>query len=254
MRRLWATGLSAIGLAMAAWSFGQAASAESIKIGVVISQTGPGASLGIPQAKTVPLLPKEIAGQSVDYIVLDDGSDATKAVANARKLITDDKVDALVGGSITPASIALVEVAAETKTPFISLAGSSSVVAPMDEKKKWAFKSPQNDVLMATAIADHMATHGVKSAGFIGFSDAYGDGWLNVITPLLEAKGHQARRGREICARRHQRHRADPEDPRREARRGADRGRRHAGGPSREDAARARLHGRRLSDAWRGQQ
>ncbi|MBV9519527.1 MAG: ABC transporter substrate-binding protein, partial [Hyphomicrobiales bacterium] len=142
-------------VAIAALSPSQAANAAGIKIGVVISQTGPGASLGIPQAKTVPLLPKEIAGENVEYIVLDDGSDATKAVSNARKLITDDQVDALIGGSITPASIALVQVAAETQTPFISLAGSSLVVAPMDEKKKWAFKSPQNDALMAAAIADH---------------------------------------------------------------------------------------------------
>jgi branched-chain amino acid transport system substrate-binding protein len=182
--------LSIIGMAAAAaLGLSQAALADGIKIGVVISQTGPGASLGIPQAKTVPLLPKEIAGQSVDYVVLDDGSDATKAVANARKLVTEEKVDALVGGSITPASIALIEVAAETKTPFISLAGSSTVVSPMDEKRKWVFKSPQNDVLMAAAIVDHMAKNGVKSVGFIGFSDAYGDGWLNVTTPLLEAKG-----------------------------------------------------------------
>ena len=178
-----------IGVAAAALSLSQAASADGIKIGITISQTGPGASLGIPQAKTVPLLPKEIAGQSVEYIVLDDGSDATKAVANARKLVTDEKVDALVGGSVTPASIALVEVAAETKTPFISLAGSSAVISPMDDKKKWAFKSPQNDALMAAAIADHMAKKGAKSVGFIGFADAYGDGWLNVITPMLEAKG-----------------------------------------------------------------
>jgi branched-chain amino acid transport system substrate-binding protein len=190
MRGFWAKLLLGIGLVAAATSgLSERASAAGIKIGVVISQTGPGASLGVPQAKTVPLLPKEIAGQSVEYIVLDDGSDATKAVANARKLITDDQVDALIGGSITPASIALVEVAAETKTPFISLAGSSLVVSPMDEKKKWVFKSPQNDALMAAAIADHMAKNGVKSVGFIGFSDAYGDGWLNVITPLLEQKG-----------------------------------------------------------------
>src|SRR6516164_597463 len=134
MRRFSAIRLLAIGfVAAATMCVGRAADAAGIKIGVVISETGPGASLGVPQAKTVPLLPKEIAGESVEYIVLDDGSDATKAVANARKLITDDQVDALIGGSITPASIALVQVAAETKTPFISLAGSSLVVSPMDD-------------------------------------------------------------------------------------------------------------------------
>ncbi len=165
-----------------------AAKADTIKVGVTISQTGPAASLGIPQQKTIALMPQEIAGQKIEYIVLDDGSDPTKAVANGRKLATDEKADVLVGSSITPNSLALVEVASELKIPLISLAASAKIVSPMDEKRKWVFKTPQNDSLMAAAIAVHMAKAGVKKAGFIGFSDAYGDGWLNEIKTALEAQ------------------------------------------------------------------
>jgi branched-chain amino acid transport system substrate-binding protein len=163
--------------------------AQPIKIGVTIAKTGPAASLGIPQANTVPLLPTEVAGQKVEWIVLDDATDTTKGVANARKLASDDKVDAIVGSSVTPVSLAMIEVAAEAKVPMISLAASAKIVAPIDDKRRWVFKAPQNDGLMAEAIATHMAKAGVKSVGFIGFNDAYGDGWLSEIMPRLEAKG-----------------------------------------------------------------
>lgn len=163
--------------------------AQGVKIGLTISKTGPAASLGIPQDNSVPLMPKEAGGQTITYVVLDDGSDTTKGVANMRKLVSDERVDAVIGSSTTPVSLALIEVAAETKTPMISIAGSARIVAPMDDKRKWVFKTAQNDALMAGGIADHMAASGVKTVGFIGFNDAYGDGWLAEITPKLEAKG-----------------------------------------------------------------
>jgi branched-chain amino acid transport system substrate-binding protein len=171
-------------LAMAL-AFATSAQAQAIKVGVTIAETGPAASLGIAQQKTIPLLPHEIAGVKIEYIVLDDSSDPTKAVANGRKLATDDNVDVLVGSSITPNSLALVEVAGELKIPLISLAASSKIVGPMDEKRKWVFKTPQNDSLMAAAIVDYMAKTGIKKVGFIGFSDAYGDGWLNEMKAAL---------------------------------------------------------------------
>jgi branched-chain amino acid transport system substrate-binding protein len=183
MRRIvWA-------LALAGTALAGPVLAQPIKIGVTIAKTGPAASLGIPQANTVPLLPTEVAGQKVEWIVLDDASDTTKGVANTRKLASDDRVDAIVGSSVTPVSLAMIEVAAEAKVPMISLAASAKIVAPIDDKRRWVFKAPQNDGLMAQAIADHMAKAGVKSVGFIGFNDAYGDGWLAEIGPRLEAKG-----------------------------------------------------------------
>jgi branched-chain amino acid transport system substrate-binding protein len=165
-----------------------AAFADAVKVGVTIAETGPAASLGIAQRKTIPLLPQEIAGQKIEYIVLDDGTDPTKAVANARKLASDENADVIVGSSTSPSSLALVEVASEIKIPLISLAASAKIVSPMDDKRKWVFKTPQNDSLMAAAIAEHMAAAGVKTAGFIGFSDAYGDGWLAEMKIALAAR------------------------------------------------------------------
>jgi branched-chain amino acid transport system substrate-binding protein len=133
-------------------------------------------------------MPKEIGGMPVEIIVLDDASDTTKGVANTRKLLTDDKVDVVVGSSTTPVSLAMLEVASELKAPMISLAASAAIVSPMDDKRRWVFKTPQNDRLMADALVDYMAGQKVKSVAFIGFNDAYGDGWLNVVTPALKEK------------------------------------------------------------------
>jgi branched-chain amino acid transport system substrate-binding protein len=166
-------------------------SAQAVKIGMTVSTTGPAASLGIPEANTAKLMPKEVGGVPVEVIVLDDASDTTKGVANTRKLLTDDKVDVIVGSSTTPVSLAMIEVASEMKAPMISLAASAAIVSPMDEKRRWVFKTPQNDRLMADALADYMAAQKVKSIAFIGFNDAYGDGWLNVITPALKEKNIQ---------------------------------------------------------------
>jgi branched-chain amino acid transport system substrate-binding protein len=156
---------------------GATAASAQVKIGVVLSTTGPAASLGIPEKNTVALLPKEIGGKSVQYIILDDGTDTGKAVQDVHKLIDEDHVDAIVGSTVTPNSLAMIDPIAAAKTPMISLAASAKIVEPMDDKRKWAFKTPQNDSLMAKAIADYMAKHGVKTVGFIGFADAYGESW-----------------------------------------------------------------------------
>jgi ABC-type branched-chain amino acid transport systems, periplasmic component len=160
-----------------------------IKVGVTVASTGPAASLGIPERNTVSLLPTEIGGQKVEYIVLDDGTDTTAAVRNMRKLITDDKVDVVVGTSVTPGSLAMVDVAGETKTPMISVAANARIVEPVEGAREWVFKTPQNDQLMAGALADAMVKHGIKTLGFIGYNDAYGEGWLNVMKAAAEAKG-----------------------------------------------------------------
>ena len=162
-----------------------------VKIGVTISATGPAASLGEPQRKSMALLPAEIAGQKVEWIVLDDGTDSTKAVANTRKLIDENNVDAIIGSSVTPGSLAMIDVAAENKVPMIALAASARLIEPMDAQRRWVFKTPQNDSLMADAIAEHMAANGVKTVGFIGFNDAYGDGWLTEATRAFKARGIQ---------------------------------------------------------------
>ena len=162
-----------------------------IKVGVTLATTGPAASLGIPERNTVALLPTEIAGQKVEYVILDDATDTTQAVKNTRKLITEDKVDVVIGTSVTPGSLAMIDVASEAKVPMISVAASARIVDPMDDKRKWVFKTPQNDALMATALADAMKKKGYKTLGFIGFADAYGDGWLSVMKDAAEKQGIQ---------------------------------------------------------------
>lgn len=147
-----------------------------IKVGVVLSVTGPAASLGIPEKNTVSLLPREIGGKKVEYIVLDDGSDTTAAVKNARRL-TSENVDVIIGSSTTPNALAMIDVAAETQTPMIAVAASAKIIAPMDDKRAWVFKPPQNDSLMANAVVERMVVDKVKTVAYIGFSDSYGQGW-----------------------------------------------------------------------------
>jgi branched-chain amino acid transport system substrate-binding protein len=120
-----------------------------VKIGVIASSTGVTAVVGIPQKNTAALLPAEIGGQKVEYIVLDDASDPTNAVTNVKKLLTEHKVDALIGPTTTPAALAMLDFVAEAKVPLVTTVGSSAIVLPMDDKKKWVFKTTQNDDLIA---------------------------------------------------------------------------------------------------------
>ncbi|WP_236905868.1 ABC transporter substrate-binding protein [Collimonas pratensis] len=165
-----------------------AAASAQIKIGVDIAVTGPAAAIGAPTKNAILLWPKEIAGQKVEYIILDDASDPTNAVRNARKLISEEKVDLIVGPNTTPAALALLDVVAESGTPMLALAASASIVEPQDAKRAWAFKLPQNDSHMATILTQHMAANGIKTVGFIGFADAYGDSWWREFSHLAELR------------------------------------------------------------------
>jgi len=174
-----------------ALAFAASTARADINVGVTVSATGPAASLGIPEKNTVALMPQTIGGQKVNYIVLDDASDTTSAVSNARKLIAESKVDVLLGSTTTPNSLAMIDLAAETQTPMISMAASARIVEPQDAKKRWVFKTPQNDIMMSLAIATHMANAGIKTVGFIGFADAYGEGWFQEFSKVAGVKGLQ---------------------------------------------------------------
>ncbi|CAG0959473.1 Leu/Ile/Val-binding protein [Rhodocyclaceae bacterium] len=165
-----------------------AAAHADINVGVTVSATGPAASLGIPEKNTFALMPTTIAGQKINYIILDDASDTTTAVKNVRKLIAENKVDVIVGSTITPNSLAMIDVVAEAETPMVSMAASARIVDPANPKVKWVFKTPQNDIQMSTAIVEHMTNHGVKTVAFIGFSDAYGEGWFQEFSKVAEAR------------------------------------------------------------------
>ena len=164
------------------------AAVAQVKVGVIVSSTGPAASMGIPERNTVSLLPTEVADQTVEYIVLDDATDTTIAARNMRKLVTEDKVDVVIGTTFTPGSIAMVDIAGETQTPMISVAANARIISPVDGPREWAFKSPQNDELMAEALANTMAKQGVKTLSVIGFNDAYGDAWIEAMESAAAEK------------------------------------------------------------------
>jgi branched-chain amino acid transport system substrate-binding protein len=157
-----------------------------IKIGVTVSATGPAASLGIPERNAMTLAPKTIAGQSVEYIILDDASDPTTGRRNMERFTTEQNVDAVVGSSTSPVSMALVEVAGRTKTPVIALGAAKAIIAPMDANRKWAFKTPYNDSTAASAVVKHMKSIGVKTVATMSFNDAYGESWIKEFTPVAQ--------------------------------------------------------------------
>ncbi len=164
--------------AAVAATFAVTAANAQVKIGLTLSLTGPAASLGIPEKNSVDLMPKKIGGVDVTYIILDDASDTTKAVTNTKKLITEDKVDVIIGSTTTPNEMAMIDVVADGETPNISLGGSARIVATANPKTRWVFKVSQHDSLMADAVAVHAKAAGITSMGFIGYNDAYGEGWL----------------------------------------------------------------------------
>jgi branched-chain amino acid transport system substrate-binding protein len=156
-----------------------------INVGVIVSATGPAASLGIPEKNTFALMPTTIGGQKVNYLVLDDASNPSEASKDARRLTSENKVDVIVGSTTTPASLAALEVAAETQTPIITMAPTP--FAP--DKAAWGFQTPQSIDIMSSALIEHMKANGVKTLAFIGYADAYGDVWWNTMSKAAEAAG-----------------------------------------------------------------
>ena len=166
-----------------------APASAQIRIGLMVSATGPTSAIGIPQKNTGDILPRTMGGASVEYISLEDGGDATRAVQNVKKLIAENNVDAVIGPSTTPNAFAILDTIADAKVPLMATVGTSAVVEPLDAKKRWVFKTTQNDDLIAAALLTHMQKHGVKTVGFIGFNDPYGDNWLKVFSALGEKAG-----------------------------------------------------------------
>lgn len=161
------------------------AALADINVGVVLSLTGPGSGLGIPMQKQLQLFPKEIAGEKVNLIILDDASDPGKGVSNARRLITEDKVDLILGSSLTPVAAAMAPVTAENKT--LQIAASPVGVPPGQDQ--WLFRLPQGNDVMAHAMFQHMKKQGVKTIGFLGYTDAYGELWIKAAQAEAEKNG-----------------------------------------------------------------
>ncbi|MEO8848947.1 MAG: ABC transporter substrate-binding protein [Casimicrobiaceae bacterium] len=160
-----------------------------IRIGLMVSATGPTSAIGLPQKNTGEILPRKIAGMSVEYFSLEDGGDTTRAVQNIRKLITEDHIDALIGPSTTPNAFAILDIIADNKLPMMATVGTSAIVEPLDAKKRWVFKTTQNDELIAAALVAQMHKAGVGSVAMIGFNDAYGENWFKVFADLATRAG-----------------------------------------------------------------
>jgi len=172
-------------LALAITAVSSTAALADIKIGVSLALTGPGSGLGIPMQNQFKLFPQTIGGEKVQLIVLDDATDPGKGAANARRFVTEDKVDVIIGSCITAVAAAMTDIAAEAGT--VQLAGSP--VGVPAGKDKWLFRLPQSNTVMGYAVVESMKKQGVKTIGFLGYTDAYGEQWLKEISPLLDKAG-----------------------------------------------------------------
>src|SRR5246127_3731277 len=151
------------------------AQTNEITIGITLTTTGPGAALGIPERNALDFVPKEIAGVPLKVIVLDDGGDPTNATTNARRFVTESKADVIMGSSTTPPTIAVSNVANEAGIPHFGLAPFPII----PERAKWSVDMPQPVPIMGKVLYEHMKAHNIKTVGYIGYSDSYGDLWFN---------------------------------------------------------------------------
>lgn len=174
-----------MGLLAVALAIGVRSAAADVKIGVVLPLTGPISALGIPIKKGIELMPPEVAGEKIQLIFLDDASDPSAAVRNAQKLITDEKVDLLIGGAGTPSALAMAAVASREQLQLISLAPA---VYPADNSR-WLVTIPSPAELWVNAIVRDMKKKGVKTVAFIGFSDPFGDLCFNALKEVASREG-----------------------------------------------------------------
>jgi branched-chain amino acid transport system substrate-binding protein len=151
------------------------AQTNEIVIGITVTTTGPAAALGIPERNALEFVPKEIDGVPLKVIVLDDGGDPTNATTNARRFVTESKADIIMGSSTTPPSVAVSNVANEAGIPHFGLAPFP--ITP--ERAKWSVDMPQPVPIMGKVLYEHMKAHNIKTVGYIGYSDSYGDLWFN---------------------------------------------------------------------------
>ena len=156
-----------------------------VTIGISLPLTGPASGLGIPMKNYFALWPEKIAGEKVNLIIVDDATDPTKGVVNAKRFVTEDKVDIIGGSAATPVAAAMADVAAESQTVQIAF----SPVALPPGKDAWTFRLPQSTAVMAHAMVEHMKKNGVKTVGFLGYTDAYGESWLKDFTAVAEKAG-----------------------------------------------------------------
>lgn len=145
-----------------------------IVIGVSLPLTGPTSALGIPIKNSIAMWPTSIGGEKLKVIILDDATDPSNATKNARRFVSDEKVDILLGSAATPPANAVAAVASETGTMHLTFAPIDVSLA----KSPWSYNMPQSTLVMSHALVAHMKKQGIKSVGFLGYADAYGELFL----------------------------------------------------------------------------
>ena len=180
---------SLLGACLALQLFGAPLLAADLNVGIILSATGPAAAIGIAERNGAAFGPAEIMGRKVNYLFLDEASDSTAAVAALRKLYQESRIDILVGPTTTPGSFAVIDPAVEYKVPVITLAPVNALVAPVDARRRWIFKTTTNDDHEAVPLFANMKKTGVKKLALIGFGDSYGDAWSKVSAELSAKSG-----------------------------------------------------------------
>ncbi|TXT39446.1 MAG: branched-chain amino acid transport system substrate-binding protein [Comamonadaceae bacterium] len=172
-------------IATAAAALATGSALADITIGISLPLSGPASGLGIPMGNQIKLWPTSIAGEKLKVIVLDDATDPTNGVKNAKRFVTEDKADIIMGSAATPVAIPMAAVAAEAET--VQIAFSPAVLPP--GKDAWTFRLPQSNNVMAHAMVALMKKQGIKTVGFLGYTDAYGESWLKDFTAEATANG-----------------------------------------------------------------
>src|SRR5690606_30902150 len=175
-------------LAGAAFVASMSAQAQ-VKIGVITSATGPTAFVGIPQKNSVALLPQKVGDLSIEYVSYDDASDSTQTVQLTKKLLGEERIDAMIGPSGSPNSMALLQFMAEARTPMLAPVGTGAVVVPMDANKRWVVKTHPNDDVIGDGLIEAMKARAIQAVGFIGYNDPYGEKWCRIVAPMAEKAG-----------------------------------------------------------------
>lgn len=173
--------------AFSAMMFAAPAMAQ-IKVGIILALSGSAASQGIPQKQALELaIPREIGGQKVTSIIMDEASDPAIAARNAKKLVEEDKVDVIIGGSITPSSIAVAQITSTAQIPFLP----NAPVRFGDSRDEWLFNVPPPPIKWIVPTVKEIKKRGVKTVGFLGFSDAWGDITLKALQSHAEDGGYK---------------------------------------------------------------
>ncbi|CAH1659451.1 ABC transporter substrate-binding protein [Chelatococcus asaccharovorans] len=159
---------------------------SEIKIGIAHSLSGPAASQGIPQKQAIEMaIPAEIGGEKVRIVALDDATDPSVAARNAKKLIEEEKVDIILGPTATPSAIAMAQIAAAAEVPIMP----GAPVSLRDARDTWLFNVPPPPSKWIVPVAADMKRRGIKTVGFLGFSDAWGDICLAALKEQAEKLG-----------------------------------------------------------------